>query len=56
MLLLDTSNPRDSETEKIRSGEPMNSKPVFDALCTGGMPKGNESCGRAPKLEAEFYV
>jgi hypothetical protein len=56
MLLLGASNPRDGETEKIRSGEPMNSKPVSNALCTEGMPKANESCGRAPGLEAEVYV
>ena len=37
MLLLGASNPRD----RIRSGELMNSKPVFNALCAEGMPKAN---------------
>jgi NAD(P)-dependent dehydrogenase (short-subunit alcohol dehydrogenase family) len=39
-----------------RSGESMNSKLVFSACCTEGIPIANESCGWAPGLEAEFHV
>jgi hypothetical protein len=41
---------------RTRRGELMNSTLVSDACCTEGISIASESCGRAPGLEAEFYV
>jgi hypothetical protein len=34
----------------------MNSTPMSDTCCTEDILIASESCGRAPGLEAEFYV
>ena len=35
----------------LEEGEPVNSKPVFSALCTEDILIARESCGWAPSLE-----
>jgi hypothetical protein len=41
---------------RTRGGELMNSTLVSDACCTEDILIASESCGRAPGMEAEFYV